>query len=89
MARVGIRKLKNNLRYYLSLARDGEQVVVTNRGNDVALIVAPGEVETYTQLMQMVKQGMAAWDGGKPATEMEPVPASGKPVSQIVIEDRR
>ena len=89
MARVGIRKLKNNLRYYISLARNGEQVVVTNRGNDVALRVPPGEVESYTRLTQMVKEGIAAWNGGKPAADLKPIQVAGQPVSEMVIEDRR
>jgi prevent-host-death family protein len=88
MARVGIRKLKNNLRYYISLARNGEQVLVTNRGRDVALIIPLEESNNYGRLMEMVKEGLAAWEGGKPIAA-EPIPASGKPASEIVIEDRQ
>jgi len=88
MAKVGIRKLKNNLRYYISLVRNGEQIVVTNRGRDVALIVPLEESNNYGRLMEMVKEGLAIWEGGKPIAP-EPMPASGKPASEIVIEDRQ
>jgi len=88
MAKVGIRKLKNNLRYYISLVGTGEQVVVTNRGRDVALIVPLEESNNYERLMEMVKEGLAIWEGGKPITP-EPVPAGGKLASEIIIEERR
>jgi prevent-host-death family protein len=88
MVKAGIRKLKNNLRYYMSLVRNGEQVVVTNRGRDVALIVPVEGSDNYSRLMEMVKEGLAIWEGGKPIAP-EPIAASGKPVSEIIIEDRR
>lgn len=88
MAKAGIRKLKNNLRYYISLVRNGERVVVTNRGRDVALIVPVEGSDDYSRLTEMVKEGLAVWEGGKPITP-EPITASGKPASVIVIEDRQ
>ena len=88
MAKVGIRELKNNLGYYLSLVGKGQQVVVTNRGRDVARIIPVEEHETYSKLADMVREGKAAWEGGKPAIS-KPVKAKGKPASSIVLEDRR
>jgi len=37
MQLVGIRELKNRLTYFLSLISKGENVVVTDRGNPVAI----------------------------------------------------
>ena len=88
MARVGIRELKNNLGYYISLVRNGQEVTVTNRGREVARIVPVEEYKTYSKLTDMVREGKAAWEGGKPATP-KPVKAKGKPASSIVLEDRR
>lgn len=88
MAKVGIRKLKSNLKYYLSLVKKGEQVTITNRGNEVALIVSPEDVESYTRLYQMVQEGVATWEGVKPRPR-EAIKVAGKPASAIVIEDRR
>ena len=88
MAKVGVRKLKNNLRYYMSLVRSGEQVVVTNRGRDVARIIPVEESANHSRLMEMVKEGLAIWEGGKPIAP-EPIAGSGKPASEIVIEEMR
>ena len=88
MAKVGVRELKNNLAYYISLVRKGQQVTVTNRGRDVACIIPVEEYETYGRLTDMVREGKAAWEGGKPAIP-KPVKAKGKPASSIVLEDRR
>lgn len=88
MAKIGIRELKNNLRHYISLVKSGEQIVVTNRGHDVALIVPVEESDNYSRLIEMVKEGLAMWEGGKPIA-LEPIVASGKPTSEIVLEDRR
>ena len=88
MAKVGIRKLKSNLKYYLSLVKKGEQVTITNRGNEVALIVLPEDMEIYTRLTRMVKGGMASWEGVKPRPR-QAIKVAGKPASTIIIEDRR
>jgi prevent-host-death family protein len=88
MARVGVRELKSNLRYYLSLAGKGQQVVVTNRGRDVALIIPVEEAEAHSRLATMVREGTATWEGGKPKVQ-KAVVARGKPASSIVIEERR
>jgi hypothetical protein len=37
----------------------------------------------------MVREDKAAWKGGKPAGSLKPVEATGKPVSEIVVEERR
>ena len=41
MTTVGIRELKAHLSEYLRLVGEGEKVVVTHRGKDVAVIQAP------------------------------------------------
>jgi prevent-host-death family protein len=88
MAKVGIRELKNNLKHYLSLVKNGEQVIITNRGSEIASIVPPAGDEVYAGLSQLVKEGSARWEYGKPCLS-EPVKAKGKPASQITIEERQ
>jgi prevent-host-death family protein len=88
MARVGVRELKSKLRYYLSLASKGQQVVVTNRGRDVAVITPVEEAAARTRLATMVREGAATWEGSKPGVQ-KAVMARGKPASSIVIEERR
>jgi antitoxin (DNA-binding transcriptional repressor) of toxin-antitoxin stability system len=43
---VGIRELKNRLSEYLRIVRNGEEVLVTDRGEAVAELRPPGEPHT-------------------------------------------
>lgn len=43
MKTVGVRELKNRLSEYLRQARSGESVLVTDRGQVVAELTAPGQ----------------------------------------------
>ncbi|ODS31239.1 MAG: toxin-antitoxin system antitoxin component protein [Candidatus Scalindua rubra] len=46
MQLIGIRELKNRLTYYLSLIKKGENVVVTDRGNPIAIIHSLPQIDT-------------------------------------------
>ena len=89
MAKVGIRELKSKLSHYIALARKGEQVTITDRGKEVAMIVPTGQGDMERQLVGMVKEGTALWSGAKPSGSSAPVISRGKPASEIIIEDRR
>ena len=89
MTKVGIRELKNRLSHYVGLAREGKLVTITDRGDEVALIVPLGKGESYHWAMQMVREGTASWGGGKPTGSPEPILTRGKPASEIIIEERR
>ncbi|MFZ4433659.1 MAG: type II toxin-antitoxin system Phd/YefM family antitoxin [Microthrixaceae bacterium] len=53
---VGVRDLKNNLSRYLERVREGEEVVVTDRGRPVARLLA---VDASTdRLADLVDQGL-------------------------------
>jgi antitoxin (DNA-binding transcriptional repressor) of toxin-antitoxin stability system len=56
MKSVGVRELKNRLSEYLRQVRAGEAVLVTDRGEVIAEINAPGEVRTD----RSVPPGLAA-----------------------------
>ena len=89
MAKVGIRELKSRLSYYIDCAKRGEQVTVTDRGQPVVVIVSAKEGKMERQMMELVVDGFAFWDGGKPSGAPRLVSAKGKPLSRIVLEDRR
>jgi prevent-host-death family protein len=89
MYRVGIKDLKNRLSHYIAQVRKGEQIVVTDRGLAVAVIVPAAETEEAGRLMGLVREGFASWQGGKPTGSHDPVRAQGRPVSDIVLEGRR
>lgn len=63
MKAIGIRELKNRLSEYVRLARAGERVLVTDRGEIVAELRPPGETlledSPYPGLMELVQQGKA------------------------------
>lgn len=86
---VGIRELKNNLSRYLDKVKQGENLAVTERGKIIAYILPAEKSPSHDGLIRMVREEKAAWKGGKPAGSANPVTAEGKPVSEIVIEERR
>ena len=62
MREVGIRDLKNRLSEYIRLVREGEVVMVTDRGEVVAELRPPmagGEIlQKYPGLVNMVRRGL-------------------------------
>jgi prevent-host-death family protein len=89
MASVGVRELKAKLSYYLKCASRGEHIIVTHRGRQVAVVAPPEESETERHLMELVNEGVASWMGGKPAGSPQLIQGKGKPLSEIVLEERR
>jgi prevent-host-death family protein len=88
--RVGIRDLKAHLSRHLRRVQGGARIMVTDRGRSIATIVPiePSPDLGWTQ--QLVAEGRARWDGGKPAGCSRPVEvASERTVSAAVLEDRR
>lgn len=88
MATVGVRELKSKLSYYLSLARRGERVVVTERGVPIAELSPITQKTTEEVLRDLVARGLVSWSGGKPKGASPPARITGKPLSEIVLEDR-
>ncbi|OGD24325.1 MAG: hypothetical protein A2Y69_04930 [Candidatus Aminicenantes bacterium RBG_13_59_9] len=86
---VGVRELKNKLSQYLEKVKQGDSLGVTDRGKIIAYIFPAEKSPDYEELIRMVREDKAAWKGGKPAGSLKPVEATGKPVSEIVVEERR
>jgi prevent-host-death family protein len=86
MISVGIKELKAQLSAYVARARHGEEIVVTDRGKEVAMVVPVSrEREAITGLLT---SGRAAWAGGKPRG-VTGTRIKGKPLSATVLEGRR
>lgn len=87
MVDVGIKELRDNLSRYISQARDGEDVYVTDRGKRVARLSAVPE-SNYEELVQLgiVRPPLV------PKTEIADDDlirlASGATVSDLVAEQR-
>jgi prevent-host-death family protein len=89
MGEVGIKVLKDHLSEYLRRVREGERIVVTNRGAPVAVLAPVEEGAEATWAWELVRSGAASWGGGKPKGSTHPPKVRGKMASEMVIEDRR
>ncbi len=86
MVAVGVRELKAKLSRYIARVESGEEVVVTERGKEVAILCP---ISTERRMVQdLVRTGKARWRGGKPRG-LEGVRIKGGPVSRTVLESRR
>ena len=86
MISVGVKELKANLSGYLAEVRRGEEIVVTDRGNEIAMVIPLSRERLAVK--EMVASGVATWDGGKPAG-VKRVKAKGRLLSKTVLESRR
>ncbi|MDE0644402.1 MAG: type II toxin-antitoxin system prevent-host-death family antitoxin [bacterium] len=86
MPEVGIRALRENLSRYINLVREGEEVVVTDRGKAVVRIVP---IDQPGLLERLVAEGVVTPPLNKerrlPSRRITPT----SPVSPLVVEDRR
>lgn len=85
MIRVGVRELRNNLSRYLARVREGEEVVVTDRGSAVARVLPVG---TEGVLDRLIAEGlvMPAPRPKRPAGA--PIKGTGT-VSDLIADQRR
>ncbi len=92
MVSAGIKKLKKNLSKYLYLVKKGEDILITERGKVIARIIRedPKNISLREALSPLIVKGLIALPSQKIDKEISvPVKLSGKPVSEMVIEDRR
>jgi len=93
MGSVGVRELKSRLTHYLRRTKQGEELVVTERGRPIALLqpIRAGQPvkSLEARLAQMATQGRVALPKRKPLSRVRSVKVSGKAISQMILEDRR
>ena len=88
MASVGVRELKDHLSGLLRRVRDGETLVITDRGQPIGELGPVANRVIAERARALVRQGLAHWAGGKPkGLKNAPRPRKGL-VSAAVIEDR-
>lgn len=95
MKEVGIRELKNRLSEYIRLVRNGEVVMVTDRGHVVAELHPPGVgavegMDRYPGLVDWARQGLVTLGAAnRPGLypELEPCSAPGT-AAQLLDEER-
>lgn len=93
MSTVGVRELKNRLTHYLCRAKQGEEVIVTERGRPVAILQslkkAAHPISLEARLAQLAARGAVILPSGKRRRRFRPITIAGPPLSQTVLEDRR
>lgn len=93
MSTVGVKELKNRLTQYLRRTKQGEDVVVTERGTPIALIQpiksAAPRASLDARLARMAAQGRVTLPARRPLRRVRLVRVSGPPISQAILEDRR
>ena len=92
MISVGVRDLKNNLSRYLSHVKDGEVILITKRGKPIARLMKelPDRQALRTALNSLAsKQLITLPTRGIDKDIPDPIVVEGKPVSEMIIEDRR
>jgi prevent-host-death family protein len=84
-----VRELRNRLSHYLVRVRAGEHITVTDRGEEIAVLAPSPQQATHRRLAQLAAAGFLRWNGAKPAVPPQRVRGRGRPLSEVVIEDRR
>jgi len=92
MVNAGIKEVKNNLSRLLAQVKAGEEILITKRGRPIARIVkeSHGDKAMRAALEPLVQRGLITLPSRSILKDhISAVGVSGKPVSEIVIEDRR
>lgn len=93
MSRVGVKELKNRLTHYLRRTKQGEEVIITERGKPIALIQPIQSAERVmsldARLARLAAQGLVSLPTHKPLKQVRLAKVSGPPISKIIVEDRR
>lgn len=82
---VGIRELRNHLSRYLDRVRDGDELLVTDRGHAIARVVP---VESERVLDRLVAEGVVTRARQKRSRAPKPIDVKTT-VSDLVGEQRR
>lgn len=83
---AGIRELRNHLSKYLERVRDGEELIVTDRGTAVARVVPIDQPRSYDRL---VAEGIIEPSQAEKRTRPRKRVQTDGSVSEIVADQRR
>lgn len=93
MIQIGVRKLRNDLTRYLRLAEKGQPVLITSRNRPIAVLQKPDGDSARTEedvIATLVAEGKLIGPlKPKPFKPFTPLKMRGKPLSRMIIEDRR
>ncbi|MEA1948765.1 MAG: type II toxin-antitoxin system prevent-host-death family antitoxin [Thermodesulfobacteriota bacterium] len=92
MISAGIKEVRNNLSRLLAQVKAGEEILITKRGRPVARIVKEnhGDKSIRAALEPLVQRGLITLPNRSLLKDrISVVETLGKPVSEMVIENRR
>lgn len=93
MSTVGVRELKNRLTRYLRETKNGGEIVVTERGNPIAVIQPIRSAKRASgleaRLASLAARGVVTLPSRRPRQRVRLVTVKGPSVSRAVLEDRR
>ena len=86
---VGIRELKARLSGYIQTVKDGDTVVITERGKAVGRIL-PAHASSEDRVRDVIRSGAAAWSGQrlKPMRPVACLKRGAPTLADIVSENR-
>ena len=93
MGSVGVKELKHRLTHYLRHTKQGEGVIVIERGKPIALLQpirssAP-PVSREARLARLAARGLLTLPTSRRRNAFAALRVAGRPASQIILEDRR
>ena len=85
---VAVTELRANLRHWLNQVRDGDEVVITERGMPVARITG---IDVMTKIEELTAQGVIARPRGpeRPKASGRELPRADQSLSELIAEQRR
>jgi prevent-host-death family protein len=88
--KLGLREANQHFSKAIKAVRAGKEVVLTERGQPIAVIKPiKDEREPDAGLKRMADEGLITLPTRKgPLPRFEPIPISGRPLSQTIINDR-
>ncbi|HEX9756872.1 MAG TPA: type II toxin-antitoxin system prevent-host-death family antitoxin [Nitrospiria bacterium] len=92
MSIVGVKELKNRLTQYLRKTKQGEKVIVTERGKPIAVISSSRGALPATsiemKLADLEREGRIRLPQKKFLKKLPSIRISGLPISDTLLEDR-
>lgn len=88
--KLGLREANHHFSRAIKAVRAGKEVVLTERGQPIAVIKPiKDEGESDAALKRMADEGLVTLPTRKGTLpRFEPVPISGRPLAQTIIDDR-
>ncbi len=90
---VGVKELKDRLTHYLRRTKQGEEVIVTERGKPTALLqaikTADEAASIEARLSRLAALGAITLPTRRTRQKPKPMKVSGPPVSKAILDDRQ